>query len=62
MVHHYLKKRKDLLNRGQSVLEYIMLTGLIGVFSLFAVQKFGQQIERKFEAASERVNKTIKIR
>ena len=34
--------------KGQGVLEYIILTGLIGIFCLAAVGKVGQTIKSKF--------------
>lgn len=42
-----LKQRK--LQKGQSVLEYVILSSLIGIFCLLAVQQFGKTIQGKIE-------------
>lgn len=51
-----------LKNKGQTVLEYILLSGLIGVMSIVTIKKFGSQIEGKFESAIKRINKSLTIR
>jgi len=47
--------------RGQGVLEYVILTGLIGIFCLIAVKQFGGVIKNRIENMREHVTKNIKI-
>ena len=49
-------------NKGQTVMEYVLLTGLIGVFSIFAIRNFGQQIEAKLQSSIKRINKSLRVR
>ncbi len=57
-----MKKLKLINTKGQALMEYVLVTGLIGIFCLFAVKKLGEQLERKVEASSKRINKSIKIK
>ncbi len=54
--------KKKINARGQALMEYVLVTGLIGVFCLFAVREFGENLEKKIEASTKRINKSIKIR
>ena len=55
-------KSKKLLNqKGQGVMEYVILTGLIGIFCLAAVKKFGGTIQGKIESMENRIEKKVKI-
>ena len=55
--------KQNLLNKkGQTVMEYVIITGLVGVFCIYAVREFGQQIEQKVQSSIKRINRTIKIR
>jgi cell division protein ZapA (FtsZ GTPase activity inhibitor) len=47
---------------GQGVMEYIILTGLIGMLCLFSVKNFGEKIKSKIEQSTKRLNQTVKIR
>jgi Flp pilus assembly pilin Flp len=55
-------KRKFKKNSGQTVMEYVLLTGLIGVMSIIAIRNFGDQMEKKFESMVKKINKTLVIR
>ncbi len=41
--------------RGQGVLEYIILTSLIGMFCLVSVKQFGKVIEKRIDSMREQV-------
>ena len=46
---------------GQSVLEYIILTSLIGIFCLAGIKTFGQRIKTRINAMNSQISKQIKI-
>jgi Flp pilus assembly pilin Flp len=48
--------------KGQSILEYIILTSLIGVFCLVGVQQFGGTMKNKINKINKKVERQIKIR
>ncbi|MFX3675441.1 MAG: hypothetical protein ACN6I6_00235 [bacterium] len=41
--------------RGQGVLEYIILTSLIGIFCLVSVKQFGKVIENRIDGMREQI-------
>lgn len=41
--------------RGQGVLEYIILTSLVGIFCLVAVKQFGTVLQKRIEIIKEQV-------
>jgi hypothetical protein len=54
--------RSIVLNkRGQSVLEYIILTSLIGIFCLVGIKTFGERVKKRINYMSEQVTSHIKI-
>ncbi len=48
--------------KGQGLMEYMILTGLISVLCMLTVRNFGEAIKNKLHQATEKVNKTIIIR
>ena len=55
--------RKKLKNQnGQGVMEYLILTGLIGIFCLAAVKKFGKSINTRINNMNEKIQKEIEIK
>ncbi|GAB4018401.1 MAG: hypothetical protein Fur0010_19580 [Bdellovibrio sp.] len=47
--------------KGQGVLEYVILSGLIGIFCLVAIKSFGGVIKTRIEKMREHVTKNINI-
>ena len=47
--------------RGQGVLEYLILTSLIGIFCLMAFKKMGGHIKTRLENINTHINKNITI-
>lgn len=47
--------------KGQSVMEYVILTGLIGILCMVSVRNFGEAIKNKIEQATKKINSTISI-
>jgi len=54
-----LKKMKN--HKGQSMLEYVILTSLIGIFCLVGVKTFGKKISTRIDQVNSHVQKHIKI-
>jgi hypothetical protein len=48
--------------QGQSVLEYIILTSLVGVFCLVGIKTFGERIKKRIDYVNTQVTKQISIR
>lgn len=58
-----MSKKTNLLQNqnGQGVMEYIMLTALIGIFCLAAVKKVGKSLNTRLEQINKQITKEIKI-
>lgn len=48
-------------NKGQGVMEYIILTGLIGIFCLAAVKKFGKSINTRINQMDRKIKTELVI-
>lgn len=48
--------------KGQGMLEYIILTGLIGIFCLTAFKTLGKSLKTRIENINSKVTKEIRIR
>lgn len=46
-------KRKN--QKGQAIMEYIILSSLIGVFCIFMITKFGKSLNQKIKSMNTRV-------
>lgn len=57
-----IKKIRFLNNQGQGVMEYLIITSLIGIVSLVAVKAFGKTVRDRLSDVKERLNKEIDIR
>jgi Flp pilus assembly pilin Flp len=55
-------KRITKNQRGQGVMEYIILTGLVGIFCLGAVKKFGSSLETRMNQINKKIVKQIEIK
>jgi Flp pilus assembly pilin Flp len=47
--------------KGQGVMEYIMLTALVGIFCLAAVKKVGKSMNTRLDQINKKVIQEIKI-
>ncbi len=54
-----MKKLKN--EKGQSMLEYVILTALIGIFCLAGVKTFGDRIKTRIGQVNDRITKDIVI-
>lgn len=56
-------KKMNLKNqRGQGVMEYIMLTGLIGIFCLVAIKQIGGSLKTRLNQINKKVVNEIVIK
>ena len=46
---------------GQAVMEYIMITALIGIFCLAAVKKMGKSLDTRLDQINKKITNEIKI-
>lgn len=56
--------KKNILTKnqkGQGVMEYIILTGLIGIFCLAAVKRLGVTMDKELKDINKKVRQSIKI-
>jgi hypothetical protein len=55
--------KKILRNKqGQGVMEYLILSSLIGVFCLIAVKQFGEVVKTRIERMKGHITRNIEIR
>jgi Flp pilus assembly pilin Flp len=57
-----MKKSSGIKNqKGQAVMEYIMITALIGIFCLAAVKKMGKSLDTRLDQINKKITNEIKI-
>jgi len=47
--------------QGQGVMEYVILTSLIGIFCLIAVKQFGNVVQKRIDYMKSEIVKNISI-
>lgn len=52
---------KKLGQKGQGVMEYVIISALIGIFCLVAVKQFGQVIRQRIETMKSQIVKNITV-
>lgn len=58
-----MKKMKMINNqKGQGVMEYIIITGLVGIICLSAVKNFGNTIKNRIEQIDRKITRGISFR
>ncbi len=48
--------------KGQGVMEYVLITSLIGIFCLAAVKKIGKSMETRLNQINKKITKEIVIK
>ncbi len=48
--------------KGQGVMEYVLLTSLIGIFCLAAVKKIGKSLDTRLNQIDKKIKKEIVIK
>ena len=59
-----MKKSKSRLirsNKGQGVLEYVIITSLVGIFCLVAIKGFGERLGTRINKMNEKVVEHMEI-
>lgn len=54
-----LKKRNQ---KGQALMEYVIVSGLVGIFCLIAVKQFGEVIETRIKNMKKQITENIELR
>jgi len=58
-----MSTKKILKNqKGQGVMEYIMITALVGIFCLAAVKKMGKSMNTRLDQINKKITKEIVIK
>lgn len=58
-----MNQKKILKNqKGQGIMEYIILTGLVGIFCLVAVKQIGKSLKTRLNQIDKKIVKEIQIR
>ena len=47
--------------KGQGIMEYVILSSLIGIFCLVTVKQFGEVIKKRVEKMKEEITRNISI-
>jgi hypothetical protein len=47
--------------KGQGIMEYVIISSLVGICCLVAVKQFGSVIQERIHEMKERVTKEIKV-
>lgn len=48
--------------KGQGVMEYIMITGLVGIFCLAAVKKLGKSLDTRLDQINKKITHEVVIK
>ena len=54
----FLKKQSQ-NQKGQALMEYVIVSGLIGILCLGAIKKFGEVIEKRIERMKTEVSRNV---
>ncbi len=48
--------------KGQALMEYVIVSGLVGIFCLIAVKQFGEVVKKRVENMKTEITENIKLR
>lgn len=57
-----MASKKYLNSKGQGIMEYLIISSLIGVFCLMAISQFGQVIQTRINQMKSYIVRNITIR
>lgn len=57
-----MQKKITKNQKGQGVMEYLIITSLIGIVSIVAVKAFGKTVKERLNDVKEKINEEIKIK
>jgi Flp pilus assembly pilin Flp len=49
-------------NKGQGVMEYMIITSLVGILCIGAMKGFGEVVQERLNKAKSKITKSISIR
>jgi hypothetical protein len=55
-------KKRVLNQKGQGIMEYVILSSLIGIFCLITVKQFGEVIKKRIENMKQQITQTIELK
>ena len=47
--------------QGQALMEYVIVSGLVGIFCLIAVKQFGEAIDTRIKQMNKKITKHVEI-
>lgn len=47
--------------KGQALMEYVIVSGLVGIFCLIAVKQFGEAIKTRVKDMEDHITKKVKL-
>lgn len=54
--------KKKLGSKGQGVMEYVIISSLIGIFCLVAIKQYGEVVQKRISRMTSIISKNIKSR
>ena len=57
----YMRSLKRSGQSGQGIMEYVIITALIGIFCLIAVQQFGKHLQTRINQMNSKIVERIQI-
>ena len=57
----YMRSFNRKHQQGQGVMEYVIITALIGIFCLVAVQQFGKHLQTRINQMNNKIVERIQI-
>ncbi len=59
-MQHLVRNVRD--QKGQALMEYVIVSGLVGVFCLIAVKQFGGVVRERVNHMKEHITKNIQLK
>lgn len=56
------QNKRSLNQKGQALMEYVIVSGLVGIFCLIAVKQFGEAIETRIKNMKKQITQNIELK
>ena len=56
------QNKRPLNQKGQALMEYVIVSGLVGIFCLIAVKQFGEAIETRIKNMKKQITQNIELK
>lgn len=60
-MRYSMQDHKKNSKEGQGVMEYLIITGLVGIFCLVAVKKFGKSINTRIQLMTSQIYENLDL-